>query len=39
MRTQFGSVPLGTLKVGELRDLTRDELGGLLDLINDPISR
>lgn len=38
-RTGIGPVRLGTLKVGELRDLTRDELGGLLDLINAPISR
>jgi hypothetical protein len=25
-------VRLGNLKIGEVRDLTRDELGGLLDL-------
>jgi 23S rRNA pseudouridine2605 synthase len=31
-RTGIGPVRLGSLKVGELRDLTRDELGGLLDL-------
>jgi 23S rRNA pseudouridine2605 synthase len=31
-RTGIGPVRLGNLKVGELRDLTRDELGGLLDL-------
>jgi 23S rRNA pseudouridine2605 synthase len=34
-RTGIGPVRLGTLKVGDLRDLTRDELGGLLDLIGD----
>lgn len=34
-RTGIGPVRLGTLKVGELRDLTRDELGELLDLISD----
>ncbi len=34
-RTGIGPVRLGTLKIGELRDLTRDELGGLLDLISD----
>ena len=33
-RTGIGPVRLGTLKSGELRDLTRDELGGLLDLIS-----
>jgi 23S rRNA pseudouridine2605 synthase len=31
-RTGIGPVRLGTLKVGEYRDLTREELGGLLDL-------
>jgi 23S rRNA pseudouridine2605 synthase len=31
-RTGIGPVRLGNLKVGEVRDLTRDELGGLLDL-------
>ena len=34
-RTAIGPVRLGTLKVGTLRDLTRDELGALLDLISD----
>lgn len=34
-RIGIGPVRLGTLKVGELRDLSRDELGGLLDLISD----
>lgn len=34
-RTGIGPVRLGSLKVGDLRDLTRDELGGLLDLIGD----
>ena len=33
-RTGIGPVRLGNLKSGDLRDLTRDELGGLLDLIN-----
>ena len=32
-RTGIGPVRLGNLKSGDLRDLTRDELGGLLDLI------
>jgi 23S rRNA pseudouridine2605 synthase len=31
-RTGIGPVRLGNLKVGQLRDLTQDELGGLLDL-------
>jgi 23S rRNA pseudouridine2605 synthase len=31
-RTGIGPVRLGTLRTGEVRDLTRDELGGLLDL-------
>jgi 23S rRNA pseudouridine2605 synthase len=31
-RTGIGPVRLGTLKSGEFRELTRDELGGLLDL-------
>ena len=31
-RTGIGPVRLGTLKVGEFRELTRDELGALLDL-------
>lgn len=34
-RTAIGPVRLGTLKVGTLRDLTREELGGLLDLLSD----
>ena len=34
-RTGIGPVRLGTLKLGEFSDLTRDELGGLLDLVND----
>jgi 23S rRNA pseudouridine2605 synthase len=34
-RTGIGPVRLGSLKVGDMRDLTRDELGGLLDLIGD----
>lgn len=34
-RTGIGPVRLGNLKSGDLRDLTRDELGGLLDLISD----
>jgi 23S rRNA pseudouridine2605 synthase len=34
-RTGIGPVRLGNLKSGDLRDLTRDELGGLLDLINE----
>jgi 23S rRNA pseudouridine2605 synthase len=32
-RTGIGPVRLGTLRTGEVRELTRDELGGLLDLI------
>jgi 23S rRNA pseudouridine2605 synthase len=31
-RTGIGPVRLGTLRSGEVRELTRDELGGLLDL-------
>jgi 23S rRNA pseudouridine2605 synthase len=31
-RTAIGPVRLGRLKVGELRELTRDELGALMDL-------
>ena len=31
-RTAIGPVRLGRLKSGELRELTREELGGLLDL-------
>ena len=33
-RTGIGPVRLGNLKSGDLRDLTRDELGGLLDIIS-----
>ena len=32
-RTKIGPVTLGTLKPGELRELTNDELGALLDLV------
>jgi 23S rRNA pseudouridine2605 synthase len=32
-RTGIGPVRLGTLRTGEIRELTQDELGGLLDLI------
>ncbi|QZY30587.1 pseudouridine synthase [Nocardioides coralli] len=32
-RTAFGPVSLGQLRTGELRDLTREELGDLLDLV------
>ena len=32
-RTGIGPVRLGRLRTGEIRELTRDELGGLLDLI------
>ena len=32
-RIGIGPVRLGTLKVGEVRDLTREELGALLDLV------
>jgi 23S rRNA pseudouridine2605 synthase len=38
-RTGIGPVRLGSLKSGDLRDLTRDELGGLLDLISDQPGR
>jgi len=38
-RTGIGPVRLGSLKSGELRDLTQDELGGLLDLISDQPGR
>lgn len=34
-RTGIGPVRLGNLKSGQLRDLTREELGGLLDLTSD----
>jgi 23S rRNA pseudouridine2605 synthase len=33
-RTGIGPVRLGNLRSGDLRDLTREELGGLLDLIS-----
>ncbi len=32
-RIQIGPVRMGRLKVGEYRDLTRDELGALLDAV------
>ncbi len=32
-RTEIGPVRLGNLRVGETRELTRDELGALLDLV------
>ncbi len=32
-RTRFGSVHVGQLAVGQMRPLTRDELGSLLDLV------
>jgi 23S rRNA pseudouridine2605 synthase len=32
-RTRIGRVLLGQLAVGQVRELTRDELGGLLDLV------
>jgi 23S rRNA pseudouridine2605 synthase len=32
-RTRFGPVELGTLKSGQLRELTDDELGALLELV------
>jgi 23S rRNA pseudouridine2605 synthase len=35
-RTGIGPVRLGTLESGELRELTREELGGLLDLVSGP---
>ncbi|MEF2976162.1 pseudouridine synthase [Subtercola sp. YIM 133946] len=35
VRRQFGPLHLGTLAAGELRDLTRDELGALLTLSRD----
>ena len=34
-RIGIGSVRLGTLKVGQIRDLTSEELGALLDLVDD----
>jgi 23S rRNA pseudouridine2605 synthase len=33
-RTAIGPVRMGQLKAGELRELTRDELGRLMDLVN-----
>lgn len=33
-RTAYGPVTLGQLPVGEMRDLTREELGALLDLVD-----
>jgi 23S rRNA pseudouridine2605 synthase len=35
-RIGIGPVRLGRLKVGDMRDLTREELGGLLDLTSEP---
>ena len=35
-RIGIGPVRLGNLKVGEMRDLTREELGELLDLTSEP---
>jgi 23S rRNA pseudouridine2605 synthase len=35
-RIGIGPVRLGRLKVGEMRDLTREELGGLIDLTSEP---
>jgi 23S rRNA pseudouridine2605 synthase len=35
-RIGIGPVRLGRLKVGDMRDLTREELGGLLDLTSAP---
>jgi 23S rRNA pseudouridine2605 synthase len=32
-RTAFGPVSLGQLKAGEVRELTNDELGELLDSV------
>jgi len=32
-RTAFGPVPLGTQRSGEVRELTREELGSLLDAV------
>ena len=36
VRRQFGPLHLGTLKVGHMRALTRDELGAVLTLARDP---
>lgn len=35
VRRQFGPLHLGTLKIGEVRDLTRDELGEILTIARD----
>jgi pseudouridine synthase len=35
VRRQFGPLNLGTLRVGEVRDLTRDELGEILTIARD----
>ncbi|RKR74441.1 pseudouridine synthase [Frondihabitans australicus] len=35
VRRQFGPLHLGTLKIGQARDLTRDELGELLTIAQD----
>jgi 23S rRNA pseudouridine2605 synthase/16S rRNA pseudouridine516 synthase len=32
VRRQFGPLHLGTLKVGAMRDLTKEELGALLTI-------
>ena len=32
-RTAIGPVRLGTLGIGEARELTREELGALLDIV------
>ena len=32
-RTQIGPMRMGQLRTGEIRDLTRDELGALLDAV------
>ena len=34
-RIGIGPVRLGTLKLGQIRDLTSEELGALLDLVDD----
>ena len=36
VRRQFGPLHLGTLKIGHMRALTRDELGAILTLARDP---
>ncbi|GAA4685204.1 hypothetical protein GCM10025780_34450 [Frondihabitans cladoniiphilus] len=35
VRRQFGPLTLGTLRIGEVRDLTRDELGDILTIARD----